>query len=230
MPAAAAGEEGEAAGQAKAEASRNCQHCVGCTLGRCIDHGLTIMVRRGTLAYDGGVLIRPAHFADLPRVMDLIRRVVPLMRASGNTQWDDGYPSEQIFAQDIEAGELWIAETGDGVLTGVAAFTSTPGHAYDAAGWDVDEPAVFSHRLAVDPDQRGSGVAVALMQQAEQVARERGVRTLRVDTGIENLPAQRLIERLSYQFVGEIPLAFRPGLRVRCYEKRLGGGLQVGTS
>jgi GNAT superfamily N-acetyltransferase len=165
--------------------------------------------------------LRLAQSADLPPLMALVRRVVPLMRAAGNTQWSDDYPNQQGFAQDIEAGDLWIAETSDGSLTGVAAFTTAPGHEYAAAGWDINEPAIFTHRLAVDPDHRGAGIAVALMRQAEQVARDRGILTLRVDTGVQNLAAQRLIARLGYQFIGEIPLATRPDLRVLCYEKRL---------
>jgi GNAT superfamily N-acetyltransferase len=185
------------------------------------------VVRHGTLPYDGGVPLRLAQPADLPPLMALIRRVVPLMRAAGNTQWGDDYPNERVFAQDIEAGDLWIAESDDGVLIGVAAFTSTPGHEYDAAGWDIHEPAVFTHRLAVDPDRRGAGIATALMQHAEQVARGRGIQTLRVDTSVENLPAQRLIARVAYRFVGEIPLAFRAGLRVMCYEKRLSDGQEA---
>ena len=32
---------------------------------------------------------------------------------------------------------------------------------------------------------------------------------------------QRLFPRLGYRFAGEIGLAFRPGLRFFCYEKRL---------
>jgi GNAT superfamily N-acetyltransferase len=176
----------------------------------------------GRLAYDGGVLLRLAQSSDLPQLMALIRRVVPPMVASGNNQWNDTYPNEQVFTQDLVAGDLWIAETGDRTLAGVAAFPSAPGHEYAAAGWDVEEPAIFTHRLAVDPDQRGRGIAFALMQQAEQVARERGIETLRVDTGVLNLPAQRLIARAGYRFIAEIPLAVRPGLRVMCYEKRLG--------
>jgi 2-amino-4-hydroxy-6-hydroxymethyldihydropteridine diphosphokinase len=168
------------------------------------------------------VLLRLAQLDDMPRLIALIRRVVPGMVAGGNNQWNDRYPNEQVFGEDIEAGDLWIAETEDGSLAGVVALTTAPGLEYAAVGWDVDEPAVFTHRLAVDPEQRGKGIAAALMQQAEVVARGRGIGTLRVDTGLANVAAQRLIVRAGYGLVGEIPLAVRPGLRVLCYERRLG--------
>ncbi len=92
---------------------------------------------------------------------------------------------------------------------------------YAEAGWDLREAAIVVHRLAVDPAYRGAGIASALMLQAEQVARERGISVLRVDTNTQNPATQRLFPKLGYTLAGEISLAFRPGLRFFCYEKRL---------
>ena len=66
------------------------------------------------------------------------------------------------------------------------------------------------------------GMAAALLAQAEHEARAQGLRALRVDTNSENAATQRLFPKLGYRFAGEIGLAFRPGLRFFCYEKRLG--------
>ena len=92
---------------------------------------------------------------------------------------------------------------------------------YAQVGWDINEPAVVVHRLAVDPAFRGAGIAGALMQKAEEVAAERGITVLRVDTNTQNAATQRLFPKLGYQLAGEIGLEFRPGLRFFCYEKRL---------
>jgi len=167
-------------------------------------------------------MLRLARTSDLPALMALVRRVVPLMRADGNLQWDDSYPNEHIFQRDIDHSELWVAEPAPGILAGVAAITTDQSPEYGHVGWNIDEPAIVIHRLAVDPDHRGAGVAVALMQQAEAVARERGISVLRVDTNTENPATQRLLPKLGYTFAGEIGLDYRPGLRFNCYEKRLG--------
>jgi ribosomal protein S18 acetylase RimI-like enzyme len=167
------------------------------------------------------MLLRLARLSDLSALMALVRRVVPLMRADGNLQWDNGYPNEQIFERDIDQSELWVAEPAPGVLAGVAAITTDQSPEYAQVGWDIHEPAVVIHRLAVDPDYRGAGVAVALMQQAEEVARERGISVLRVDTNTRNPATQRLLPKLGYILAGEIGLEYRPGLRFYCYEKRL---------
>lgn len=165
--------------------------------------------------------IRLAHATDLPALMALVRRVVSPMRAAGNLQWDDDYPNEAVFTRDLEAGQLWVAEPHAGTLAGVAAITTDQSPEYADVGWDIHEPAIVIHRLAVDPAFRGAGIAAALMQQAETIARTRGIAILRVDTNTENPAPQRLFPKLGYTFAGEIGLAFRPGLRFFCYEKRL---------
>lgn len=166
--------------------------------------------------------VRQGRRDDLEDVMALVRRVVPLMRASGNLQWDDTYPNTEVFTRDVEGAQLWVAEE-DGCLAGVAAITMDQEPEYAEAGLDPAETAIVVHRLAVDPDFRGRGVAEALMLRAEDLARERGITALRLDTNTENEATQRLFPKLGYVLVGEIGLKFRPGRRFLCYEKRLSG-------
>ncbi|WP_223653207.1 GNAT family N-acetyltransferase [Hymenobacter psoromatis] len=165
--------------------------------------------------------IRRAALADLPAVLALIRAVVPVMNAAGNYQWTNDYPNEEVFRQDIAKQQLWVAERL-GEMEGVAALTQDQDPEYADADWDAAEPALVTHRLAVAPATQGRGVAAALLRQAEHEAAVQGLRTLRVDTNSENAATQRLFPKLGYRFAGEIRLAFRPGLRFFCYEKRLG--------
>jgi ribosomal protein S18 acetylase RimI-like enzyme len=164
--------------------------------------------------------IRLAAPEDLAALMALLRRVVPLMLATGNLQWDENYPDEAVFRRDIGLKQLWIAEIGTDIA-GLAAITMDQEPDYAQVGWDIDEPAIVVHRLAVDPGFRSAGVAVALMQKAEEVAIERSLSVLRVDTNTQNEATQRLFPKLGYQLAGEISLQLRPGLRFFCYEKRL---------
>jgi ribosomal protein S18 acetylase RimI-like enzyme len=164
------------------------------------------------------ILLATQH--DLPALMSLVRRVVPLMRATGNLQWDETYPNDAVFQRDIDLNQLWIAEV-NGSIAGVAAITMDQEPDYSQVGWDIHEPAIVVHRLAVDPAFRGQGAAGALMQRAEEVAVERGITALRVDTNTNDEATQRLFPKLGYLLAGEISLEFRPGLCFLCYEKRL---------
>ena len=164
--------------------------------------------------------IRLAHKEDVPAIMHLVKKVVPLMRATGNFQWGDDYPNPEVFEKDIAIGQLWVAEL-DGKIGGVSAITTDQDPEYADAGWDITEEAIVTHRLAVDPDLQGKGIAKALMQQAEVVANNRGIKILRVDTNTENKATNALFPKLGYDFSGEINLAKRPGLRFFCYQKLL---------
>jgi len=164
--------------------------------------------------------LRRAVLDDLDRAMQLVRKAVPLMRASGNLQWDDEYPNAAVFTLDIACGQLWVAEIA-GQMAGIAAITTDQSPEYADVGWDLSEKAIVIHRLAVDTDFRGRGVARVLMHQAEVVAKESRIAVLRLDTNSHNQATQKLLPQLGYIYAGEIGLAFRPGLRFYCYEKRL---------
>jgi GNAT superfamily N-acetyltransferase len=164
--------------------------------------------------------VRPGLVEDVAAVMTMVRRTVPLMQADGNLQWDTEYPNAAVFERDAAKAQLWVAEMGD-QLAGVAAITMDQEPEYAEVGWDLSEPAVVVHRLVVDPAFRRLGVAIALMLQAEAVARLRGIAVLRVDTNTRNEATRCLFPKLGYVPAGEIGLGFRPGLRFRCYEKRL---------
>ena len=169
--------------------------------------------------------IRLATQDDLPAVLDIVRRVVPLMLAEGNRQWGLDYPNAEVLGRDIEKEQLWVATMGNAAtIVGLAAVTSAREPEYERLdGWagGAAAPAVVVHRLATHPDWRGRGVAAALMQQAERVAAGLGTSFVRVDTNSETTATQKFFPKLGFSYVGEIALDLRPGQRFLCYEKVL---------
>lgn len=164
--------------------------------------------------------IRLAIPDDMPQLLDLIAGVVPVMNAAGNFQWDSHYPNAEVFNRDIEQQQLWVADL-NGEIAGVAAITTDQDAEYADVGWDITELAIVTHRLAVNINHQGKGIAQALLQKAEEVAKERIIPILRIDTNSRNEATQKLFPKLGYSYSGEIGLDFRPGLRFYCYEKRL---------
>jgi ribosomal protein S18 acetylase RimI-like enzyme len=167
------------------------------------------------------MIIRLATLNDLDAIMELIGDVVPLMNAAGNFQWDNNYPNPRVFEADIAKNQLWVADH-DGAIAGIAAITTDQDPEYAEVGWDINELAVVTHRLAVSPHFRGMGIGSALLRQAEKEAVKLGTTILRIDTNSNNKITRQLFPKLGYEFAGEIGLGFRPNLRFYCYEKRLG--------
>ena len=170
------------------------------------------------------MIIRLATLNDIPQIMLLIAEIVPAMRAQGNFQWDSTYPNAEVFENDIALGQLWVADV-DGDIAGISAITTDQYPEYASVGLDLSETAIVTHRLAVSNNYRGQGIAAKLLQQAEQVAIDRGIKTLRIDTNSNNKATRQLFPKMGYEFAGEMGLDFRPNLRFYCYEKRLDGVL-----
>jgi ribosomal protein S18 acetylase RimI-like enzyme len=166
------------------------------------------------------MIIRLATLNDIEPIMKLVAEIVPVMRASGNFQWDDVYPNAGVFENDVALKQLWVADI-DGTIGGFTAITTDQEAEYANVGWDINEPAIVTHRLAVSIHHRRQGIAEALLKQAEVVALERDITKLRIDTNSNNKATRLLFPKLGYEFAGEIGLKFRPNLRFYCYEKIL---------
>jgi ribosomal protein S18 acetylase RimI-like enzyme len=165
--------------------------------------------------------IRLATLEDIDPIAQLVAQVVPMMQATGNLQWDDTYPNAEVFTSDVHNGQLWVADEG-GAIAGVIAIVNTQEPEYaQVPGWDINEPAVVAHRLAVSPNFQGKGIAAALLRQCEEVARQQNVSLIRLDTNTVNRPMQNLFLKLGYNLGGEIILNKKPGLRFMAFEMRL---------
>lgn len=164
--------------------------------------------------------IRKAESSDIKDIMTIVKKVVPLMRASGNYQWSDDYPNPEVFQEDIDKDQLWLGIM-DSKVVSVIAITNEQSPEYSDVGWDLNEDALVTHRLAVDPDLQGAGLARTMMNYAEKLAKERGIHVLRVDTNSENKATQALFPKLGYEYSGIISLRKNPDLRYFCYEKRI---------
>ena len=75
--------------------------------------------------------------------------------------------------------------------------------------------------MAIDPAFQRQGVGRAFFRLAEDLARQRGLTALRIDTYSLNHRMQALIQSQGFCRVGEIHLHGRP-LTYPCFEKRLG--------
>ncbi|HEY0977551.1 MAG TPA: GNAT family N-acetyltransferase, partial [Flavobacteriales bacterium] len=73
-------------------------------------------------------------------------------------------------------------------------------------------------RVAASPEAKGKGIATIFFRMVEDLCRERGVPSIKVDTNFDNVPMLRIMEKLSYTYCGEV--YFRGSAR-RAYEKEI---------
>ena len=121
---------------------------------------------KSSLSYNQSMHVRLATSQDIAGIMTFILALIPTLHAAGNLQWDETYPNPEVFAEDIALAQLWVASINDDIA-GVIAVTTEQYAEYVQAGWDINDPAIVVHRLAVNPDFQRKGIAAALLSHAE---------------------------------------------------------------
>ncbi len=148
--------------------------------------------------------IRTGRMEDLEEIMALIARCVTVMQAGGSDQWDDQYPNREVIGEDLQRGTLFAAE-GEGRILGIVVLDESQAEQYQTISWKQDEgPHLMMHRLAVDPEAQGQGVARKLIAFSEEYAMREGYTSLRLDTYAKNTAALKLYQGLGYDLRGEV--------------------------
>lgn len=169
---------------------------------------------------------RLAQPADLDRIMQIIADAQRFMAESGVDQWQDGYPQRELFVQDIAQGACYVCEA-DGRVAGMISLFFEPEADYavvEDGQWLLgDSPYAAIHRIAVDRDCRGGGIASRLISYCENLTREKGIKSLRGDTHRDNKAMRGMLEKSGFVHCGTIYLdGVRSEKTARvCYEKLL---------
>ena len=169
---------------------------------------------------------RPATVSDIGRIMEIIGDAQRFLKFNGVNQWQDGYPTPEIFAKDIEKGVCRVF-TIEGRIAGVISVFFEPEPNYievDDGSWLTgDAPYAMFHRAAVDGDYRGVGIASEMLSYAENSALERGYKSMRGDTHRDNKAMRGLLEKRGFVHCGTIYIDGVKSEQAKrvCYEKLL---------
>lgn len=151
---------------------------------------------------------RKSELEDVAEIMRMINKAKISLKATGIDQWQKGYPNEDVITEDIMRGESYVAVI-DGKFVGTLAITFSAEHHYDTlrdGEWkNKDGYYAVIHRIAVDDDYKGKGIAGYLISQAEVLGNGR-IQSIRIDTHENNLPMQRVIQKQGFEFCGKITL------------------------
>lgn len=162
--------------------------------------------------------LRKADHNDLDAVADLFTKAIQTMNDKGIHQWDDIYPSKDILEQDIADGTMYLALIEDRIVS-VFVLNRKYDSEYDDGAWEYKDASFYVvHRLCVNPELQGKGIGKRTMLLIEDILREKGIETIRLDAFSQNPVAVRMYESLGYKKTGEAH--WRKGL-FYLYEKKL---------
>lgn len=169
---------------------------------------------------------RPAVLSDLNRIMEIAADAQSFMRSCGVDQWQDGYPTREIFEEDIQKGRCHVISLS-GAVAGVMTLQCAPeecyGHLKDGKWLTEGENYAVIHRMAVGGAFHGMGLANAMFSFAEELGTERACKSVRADTHRDNKAMRSLLEKRGFIYCGTVFLDRRYGERNErvCYEKLL---------
>ena len=158
---------------------------------------------------------------DLPAIMDIVHQAQTALKNSDIDQWQNGYPSEAIFRQDIAGNHAFVVTEKDNVIAMISIFFNDE-PTYDTiyeGQWLTNGEFMVAHRMAVDNCFKNSGVAAFIFTQIEAMSIQKGITSFKADTHNDNIPMRRFLEKHSFTYCGIIYL--RDGNKRLAYEKIL---------
>ena len=127
--------------------------------------------------YAGGMMLRPVTEADKPALLVVESKSTP------NLSYLPAVYG--MFLADAPRGEFMLVEE-DGAVLGCAKYTLLP----DGSAW--------LETLRVVPEAQGRGLGKRMYERFFELAREQGVPTMRMYTGVDNVVSKGLAEHFGF--------------------------------
>ena len=148
------------------------------------------------------IYLRRAQLQDLTAIMKIIDDAKELLKKNGSPQWQNGYPDQETFTQDIVMQTNWIL-INDNKVVATATLQLTPEPTYrniTQGQWQQpDEPYATIHRVAISSNYRGQGLSKLLFSNLLTVGQMQGIKNFRVDTHRSNKAMQHIAENFNFK-------------------------------
>ena len=171
------------------------------------------------------IYLRRAQLQDLTAIMKIIDDAKELLKKNGSPQWQNGYPDQETFTQDIVMQTNWIL-INDNKVVATATLQLTPEPTYrniTQGQWQQpDEPYATIHRVAISSNYRGQGLSKLLFSNLLTVGQMQGIKNFRVDTHRSNKAMQHIAENFNFKKRGTIKVNDQNDPERLAYELNLG--------
>ena len=156
-------------------------------------------------AADSALCFRPAAQGDHGQLVRLLNEARSFLRDSGVDQWQGSYPNEETLRADIADGNGWVLTlNGEICAYFYIAYQMEEYQRHIDGAWKTNLPCASIHRLMVDNRLKGRGLGALCLSHAESLCRERGIDSIKTDTDKDNLPMQRVLEKMGYVYCGTV--------------------------
>lgn len=160
---------------------------------------------------------RKAHPKEIDEIWEILQFAIQSRKNDGSQQWQDGYPNRDSIVQDLDNDCAYVLADDKGVLAyGAVIFDVEPAYNNIEGKWLSDGDYVVVHRVAAAERSKGMGIATRFFNEVEKLSKSKNIHSIKVDTNFDNLAMLRIMEKLGYQYCGEV--YFRGSAR-KAFEK-----------
>jgi ribosomal protein S18 acetylase RimI-like enzyme len=165
------------------------------------------------------MMIREATIDDLNRIVEITNACGKHMISQNIFQWNEDYPNIEVFKKDIEKQSLYVIEL-ESKIVGCVCISEKMDAVYKKVKWlTPDTKNMYVHRLAIDPKYQGKGLAIKLMSYAEDLAKTKDFKSIRLDTFSKNPKNNKFYNLQGYKKLGKIFYRSQSDMPFHCYEK-----------
>ena len=164
------------------------------------------------------MIIRKANKTDLDNIMLMYKSCVKGMIANDIDQWDSTYPNAGVIMKDLIAKTYFVSIKNNIIIGGIN-IDQNQDKTYLEIDWeDKSDSFLVVHRLGVKEEYWKKKIGKELMLFTEKLVKERGLKSIRLDTYSGNPKAMEFYRRLGYNELGAINL--KPNKNeYYCFEK-----------
>lgn len=166
-------------------------------------------------------MIRNAKEKDITKIMEMIELSKEKMYKEGNFQWQDGYPSKDLFLKDISKSALYVLEEENKIKGCISIEKNATDSYQNVIKETSSKDSYVFHRLCIHPEFRHQQVATKLLKYGEELSKKDNTYVIKADTEIHNKAMIQLFEKLKYQKIAEFEWDDYPGHFIY-FEKYLG--------
>jgi|TARA_Y100000816_G_C25927953_1_gene483878 ribosomal protein S18 acetylase RimI-like enzyme len=165
------------------------------------------------------VKIKLAKLCDLDRVKEIAEACAKKMIEDNIFQWNENYPSKEIFREDIKNNALFVARINSEIV-GCIMLSSYKDDVYKNVKWiSEDNNNLYIHRLAVHPRFQKKGIARKMMEYAEAFAKSKNHKSIRLDTFSKNHRNNKFYKLRGYIKLDDVFFPNQSVFPFHCYEK-----------
>lgn len=151
---------------------------------------------------------RQAKISDLDQIIEIIELSKKYLKETKVDQWQDGYPAKEDLRKDIESENSYVLTNKDEIIatTVISLDEESTYNSIFNGEWITNEEYIVMHRVAVHNKYKGKGIFKDLIKEAEKLALNSNIFSIKIDTHKDNISMQRALLKSGFKKCGIIYL------------------------